>query len=55
MTDAELLKEIKNIVKWTEESVKTNEFIGSMKMFCESSAYTIIKEKIEEATNGQSS
>lgn len=55
MTDAELLKDIKNIVKWTEESIKANELIGSMKMVCESSAYTIIKEKIEEANNGQSS
>ena len=56
MADAELLKDIKNIVKWTEEGIKANEFCFNQKTSYESYAYTMIKKKIEEAEgeNGQS-
>ena len=51
MTDAELLKDIKNIVKWTEEGIKANKLglNSNQRTTYESYAYTMIKKKIEEA------
>lgn len=51
MADAELLKEIKNIVKWTEEGIKANKLglNSNQRAIYESYAYTTIKKKIEEA------
>lgn len=45
----ELLKDIINIVKWTEEGIKCNELEFAYKRDYESYAYTIIKKRIEEA------
>ena len=44
-----LLNDIINIVKWTEEGIKCNELEFSYKTAYESYAYTIIKKRIEEA------
>lgn len=44
----DLLKDIKDIVKWTEEGIKCNELEFREKVAYESFAYRIIKNKIEE-------
>lgn len=44
----DLLKDIKDIVKWTEEGIKCNEFEFRERVNYESFAYRIIKNKIEK-------
>ena len=49
----DLLKDIKDIVKWTEEGIKYNELEFRERVNYESLAYQIIKNKIkEENDNG---
>ena len=45
----DLLKDIKDIVKWTEEGIKCNGLEFRERVGYESFAYQIIKKKIEEA------
>ena len=50
----ELLQEIINIVKWTEEGIRYNNLKSTDKTEYQSYTYEIIKNKIEEVTNGRS-
>lgn len=44
----DLLKDIVNIIKWTEEGIKCNSLEFREKQIYESFAYNVIKNKVEE-------